>query len=59
MKELSAPGNIGKRARQATAWVEAAIAAVKNAPGENPYRAMSDEDVAGALLKEIENKKRS
>jgi hypothetical protein len=48
---LMAPGNIGKVAREATAWVEAAIAAVKSAP-DNPYT--DDEAIAGEILRQIE-----
>ena len=42
---LMAPGNVGKVAREATAWVEAAIAAVKTAPGGDAYG--DDEAIAG------------
>lgn len=52
---LTKPGNIGDKAREATAWVEAAIALVKTSP-DNPYT--SDEEIAGAILKGIEEKKR-
>ncbi len=43
-------------AREATVWVEAAIAVVKTAP-DNPYR--SDEEIAGAILKGIEEKQKA
>jgi hypothetical protein len=48
------PGNISAVAREATAWVEAALAAVRSAPG-NPYA--DDEEIAGAILAGIERKR--
>ena len=56
LRELAAPGNIGKRAHEATEWVEQAIAVVKTAP-DNPYRD-ADEAIAGEILRQIEEKKR-
>jgi hypothetical protein len=53
---LTKPGNIGDTARDATAWVEQAIAVVKTAP-DNPY-GDDDEAIAGAILEGIEAKKR-
>jgi hypothetical protein len=51
IEAIRKPGNIGAVAREATAWVERAIALVKTAP-DNPYP--DDESIAGALFAEIE-----
>jgi hypothetical protein len=48
---LTKHGNVGAVAREATGWVEQAIAAVKTAPG-NPY-GDDDEAIAGVILKGI------
>ena len=47
---LTKPGNVGNVAREATDWVETAIAAVKAAP-DNPYP--DDEVIAGEILRQI------
>lgn len=52
---LRKPGNIGATAREATAWVEAALEAVRSAP-DNPY-GDDDEAIAGEILRQIEEKK--
>ena len=51
LRELTLPGNIGKRAREATAWVEKAIALLKTTP-DNPH-GDDDEAIAGAILEAI------
>jgi hypothetical protein len=55
---LMKPGNIGVQAREATKWVEAAISLVRAAAEPNPYKTMTDEDIAGEILKGIEAKKK-
>lgn len=50
------PGRLGRVAREATAWVEEAIAVVKTAP-DNPF-GDDDEAIAGELLARLEAKKR-
>jgi hypothetical protein len=57
LQALTTPGNVGKLAREATAWVEQAIAVVKSAP-DNPY-GNDDEAIAGEVLRQIEEKKRN
>ncbi len=52
---LIKPGNIGAVAKEATAWVEAAIAAVKNAPGGEAYG--DDEAIAGEILRQVAERK--
>lgn len=54
IRELTTPGNIAKRCREATAWVEEAIDVVKTAP-DNPY-GNDDEAIAGEILKQIEKR---
>lgn len=51
MQSLTSPGNIGEAAKQATEWVESAIAAVKTAP-DNPY-GREDEAIAGEILRRL------
>lgn len=53
---LTKPGNLVAVAREATQWVEAAIAVVKTAP-DNPY-GDDDEAIAETILQGVENKKR-
>lgn len=55
LRFLTEPGRLGKAAREATAWAEAALAAVRSAPG-NPHP--DDEAVAAAILAEIDRRKR-
>ncbi len=52
---LRKPGNVVAVAREATAWVEAAIAAVKAAPGSTWT---DDEAIAGEILRQVELKKK-
>lgn len=47
---LTRPGGIASAARQATEWVEAAIAAAKAAPDNT---LTDDEAIAGVILREI------
>lgn len=56
LRELANPGNIGKRAREATAWVKDVINVVKTAP-DNPY-GNDDEAIAGEILKQIDERKK-
>jgi hypothetical protein len=49
------PGRLVSLSRQATEWVDAAIAAVKAAP-DNPY-GDDDEAIAAEILRRIEAKK--
>jgi hypothetical protein len=51
LNSLTRPGGIGDAAKEATAWVEQAIAAVKAAP-DNPY-GDDDEAIAGEILRGI------
>lgn len=48
---LSSAQSIASGIRKATEWVEAVITVVRSAP-DNPYK--SDEEIAGAILKKIE-----
>lgn len=50
---LSSKEKIISAAREATVWVEQAIAAVRSAP-DNQYT--TDEEIAGAILKGIEER---
>jgi hypothetical protein len=54
--ELTSPGNLSAKARQATEWVEAVIAAIKAAP-DNTYR--TDEEIAAAILHKVEERQKA
>lgn len=56
---LMKPGNVGTVAREATQWVEVAIAAVRQAGEPNPWKTASDEDIAAEILRQIEEKKKA
>lgn len=51
------PGNVAAVAREATAWVELAIAAVRQAAEPNPWKHADDEAIAGKILDEVEKRK--
>lgn len=48
---LATPGNLAQMTKAAAAWVEAAITAVRNAPGGAAYG--DDEAIAGEILRSI------
>jgi hypothetical protein len=54
MEALTKPGNVAKVAREATAWVEAALHAVREAAEPNPWKSADDEAIAAEILKGIE-----
>lgn len=51
---LSDGNRLSAIAKEATAWVEAAIAAVRSAKEPNPYKTQSDEEIAAIVLKGVE-----
>jgi hypothetical protein len=51
---LSDPQGLSKAARAATEWVTVAIRAVREAAEPNPWKAATDEDIAGEILRKIE-----
>jgi len=51
---LAKPGNIASVCREATDWVNQALAVVKTAP-DNPFN--DDEEIAGEILRQIEERK--
>lgn len=54
---LTKPGNIGKVAKEATQWVEAALFAIRNAKEPNPWKNADDETIAGEILQKIRRTK--
>lgn len=46
-------------AREADAWVRNAIAAVRSAADPNPWRNSTDEEIAGEVLRQIEERERA
>lgn len=54
---LSSKEKIAAGARQATVWVEAAIAAVRTAREPNPWKDASDDAIAEEILKQIKAKR--
>lgn len=57
MRFLSDPQGISRAAKAATEWVSIAIRAVREATDPNPWRDASDEDIAGEILRKIEERK--
>ncbi len=56
IEALRKHGNIIAVTREATAWVEQAIAVVRLAAEPNPYKTADDETIAGVILEEIEKR---
>ena len=57
IKFLSDPAGISKSLRAADEWVINAIIAVRNAGEPNPWREKPDEEIAGELMRKIEEKR--
>jgi len=55
---LSSKESIMKGYKAAEQWVKDAFDIVRSAADPNPYRESSDEEIAGVLLKRIEERKR-
>lgn len=53
------PGGLINHTRDARAWVEAAIKTVRGAPGNNPWRDATDEQIARTILDKIAEKRGS
>jgi hypothetical protein len=56
---LSYPEKLGASAKAATEWVNCAIQAVRQAAEPNPWKNASDEEIAGEILRQVEEKKRT
>jgi len=54
---LTTPGAMVEGARKAQAFVTDAIAAVRSAADPNPLRDATDEDIAGEILRQVEERK--
>jgi len=54
---LSNPTAISKSARESCEWVKTAISMARKAAEPNPYKNVSDEEIAGDILKRIEERK--
>lgn len=59
LKFLTTPGGIGKGWKEAADWVKSAITVIRQAAEPNPWKESSDEDIAGYLLKRIEERKQA
>lgn len=57
IKFLSDREGLSKSLRAADEWVKAAILAVRNAGNPNPWKDRPDEDIAGELLRKIEERR--
>jgi len=55
---LTSPGRLEASAREATKWVHAAIAAVRDAADPNPWRNADNEAIAAEVLRLIAAKRR-
>lgn len=49
-------GKIGEAAKAATQWCETAILAVRQAAEPNPWKSATDEEIAGELAKQIDDR---
>ena len=58
VKFLSDKDRIIKTMRDAHDWVKQVIAAVRKAGEPNPFKNATDEDIAGEILKKIEEKRK-
>jgi hypothetical protein len=56
---LTTPGAMLAGWRDAAAWVDSAILAVRQAGEPNPWKESSEEDIAGELLRQIEVRKQN
>lgn len=54
---LATPGALAKSWSSAVEWFSNAVIALRAAPGENPWREATEEEIAGEILKRIEQKK--
>lgn len=54
---LSDPKRLTDSAREAQAWAEAAVRAVREASDPNPWRTADDEAIAAEILRQIESRK--
>ena len=57
LKFLTDKDKIAKTLREANEWVKQAIYVVRNATEPNPFKNTSDEDIAGEILRKIEEKR--
>jgi hypothetical protein len=57
IKFLSSRELISKTIRAADEWVKTAILAIRQAAEPNPFREATDEEIAGEILKKIEERK--
>lgn len=58
LRFLSSSAGIASAARAADQWARDAVAAIRNAEDPNPWRDIDDEDIAGEILRQIEDRKR-
>lgn len=56
---LSSREAVVNGAKRATEWVKLAICAVRTACEPNPWKNATDEEIAGEVLRQIEERKRS
>jgi len=57
LKFLTDKEKISKTLREANEWAKQAILIVKKAKEPNPFKKASDEDIAGEILRKIEEKR--
>jgi hypothetical protein len=56
---ITEPGELTKGWREATAWVDQAIAVIRTAAEPNPWRDASEEEIAAHLLEKIAARKKA
>ena len=59
LKFLTDKDRISKTLREANEWVKQALFVVRNAMEPNPFKNSTDEDIAGEILRKIEDRNES
>ena len=58
LTRIATPGLLVQKSREAKAFVDLALTAVRNAAEPNPWRDSTDEEIAGELLRRIEERRK-
>jgi hypothetical protein len=58
LKFLTTPGALAEGWKKAVEWCDAAIAVIRQAAEPNPWKNASEEEIAGYMLKRIDERKK-
>lgn len=58
LTRIATPGLLAQKSREAKAFCELAVAAIRNAAEPNPWRNSTDEEIAGELLRVLDEKRK-